>query len=112
MNMLNNVDFQENLSDNILAYRFLRESFNAKLESYGLLYHYELPVSLSVTSFIDRVVEDMEQSSFQFAPTTRGAVPFSPQEVLPLQLLEIVNRGTPRRSDRQIRLCRTAHAKI
>jgi hypothetical protein len=98
-----------------VVYRFLRESFNAKLEEYCLLHFYELPLSVSVADFIHRVVEDMERCPlhYQFTtPSARGAVAFSPQEVLPLQLLEIVNRGVPRPSDGQIRLHRTAHTNL
>jgi len=95
-----------------VAYRFLRESFSAKLEEFRLVYLYEFPLSTSIANFIERVVEDMEQSSFHYQFTPRTAASFSHQEVLPLQLLEVVNRGVPRPSDGQIRLRCAAHSNL
>ena len=49
--------WQENNVENMIFYRFLRESWNAQLESYHLLYTYELPFSTPVTTLIQCVDE-------------------------------------------------------
>jgi len=78
----------------LILYTFLRGSFNAKLDEYRLLYLYYLPLTTLVTDLIHQVVNDLQQSLFayQFSGNTRGS--FLPHETLPLQLLELVNRGT------------------
>lgn len=93
----------------LLVYRFLRDSFNAKLEEFNLLYTYELPCSTSVTTLIQRVSSDMQSSSFnyQFTADTYGS--HLAHERLPLQLLEFINRGVPRQQDGQVRLRRAIH---
>ena len=105
--------FQELLSYQV-AYRFLWESFNAKLEAYCLLHSYELPLEVSVSTLIEHVAQDMECSSFhyQFSLIMRGTASFSPEEMLPLQLLEVVNRGVPCQTDGQIRLQCAAHSNL
>ena len=61
--------------------------------AFYLLHAYELPLSTSVTALIERMAQDMEQSPFhyEFMVTVRAAASFSPVEMLPLQLLEVVN---------------------
>jgi hypothetical protein len=78
------------------------------LESYHLLYLYELPIDMRVTALIQRAVADMEASPFnyQFKPDTPR--PYFSHETLQLQLLKLVNRGLVR-NDSQIRLRRAAH---
>lgn len=103
------------MSNNVLvAYRFLRESFNAQLQAYCLLYTYEFSLLTSVATLMERVIQDMERSpfSYQFTLAPRGTVSFSHGEMLHLQLLEIVNRGVPRQTDGQIRLRRAVHATL
>ena len=101
-------------NDVLVAYRFLRESFNAKLQAYCLLYTYEFSLSTLVTTLMERVIQDMEQSEFfyQFTLALRGMVTFLCREMLPLQLLEIVNRGVPQQTDGQIRLRRAVHTML
>lgn len=93
----------------LLVYRFLRDSFNAKLEEFSLLYIYELPCSTPVTVLIQCVAHDMQLSPFnyQFAADMYGS--HLAHERLPLQLLEVVNRGVPRAQDGQVRLRRAIH---
>jgi hypothetical protein len=99
---------QETSSDPI-AYRFLRDSWNAQLESYHLLYLYELPVDTRVTALIQRAVSDMEASPFNYRFKSDTPRPYLSHETLHLQLLELVNRGVVRSNDGQIRLRRAAH---
>lgn len=89
-----------------------RDSFNSTLESHDLIYHYDLPTSTPVTSLIERVANDMQASAagYQFSSNNSRAS-FLSHEVLPLQLLSIVNRGIPRPNDHQIRLRRTGHSE-
>ena len=59
-----------------------------------------------VTDLIHRVVNDLQGSLFayQFSGNTRGS--FLPHETLPLQLLELVNRGTRQQGVDTVRLRR------
>ena len=90
----------------LVLYTFLRDSFNAKLDEYHLLYSYDLPLTTLVTDLIHQVVNDLQGSSFayQFSGNTQGS--FLPHETLPLQLLELVNRGTRRQGVDIVRLRR------
>jgi hypothetical protein len=78
------------------------------LESYHLLYLYELPVGTRVTALIQRAVADMEASPFNYQFKLDTARLYFSHETLQLQLLELVNRGLVR-NDGQIRLRRAAH---
>lgn len=93
----------------LYAYRFVLDSFNAKLESFHLLYNYELPLSTSISSLINTVASHMQSSPFNYQFRSSSSTFLLSHETLPLQLLEIVNRGVPRATDGQIRLRRTAH---
>lgn len=98
---------QENNRENLIFYRFLRESWTAQLESYYLLYTYKLPLSTLVTTLIQHVVSDMKASPFSYSfklPRLHGQT-YSPHEVLDLLLLEFINRGVPCPNDNQIQLC-------
>ena len=100
---------QETNTERLIFYRFLRESWNAQLESYHLLYLYELPLLTPVTTLVQRVVSDMKASPFQYSfklPWTHQA--YSSHEALDLLLLEFKNRGLPR-NDNQIQLRPTPH---
>jgi len=59
----------------LILYTFLRDSFNAKLDEYHLLYLYDLPLTTLVTDLIHQVVNNLQQSSFayQFSGNTRGS---------------------------------------
>jgi hypothetical protein len=94
------------------VYRFLRDSFNAILESRHLTYSYELPQSTSVTELITRVVSDMQSCpySYQFT-TSHSTASLLVHEAHPLQILEIVNRGVPR-NDGEVRLRRANHTHV
>lgn len=91
-------------------YRLLHDSFDAILQSWNLIYSYELPQSTTVTDLITRIIGDMESCpySYQFTtiPSTSSLLV---HEVHPLQPLEISNRGIPR-NDNQVRLRRGNHA--
>jgi hypothetical protein len=106
------ITFQEVVSEDLFVYSLFRDSFNAELQSHGLIHSFELPISTTITSLIRRMVTDMQDSPFhyQFASNDSHAR-FLSHEVLPLQLLSIVNRGVPRPNDHQIRLRRTGHGE-
>jgi hypothetical protein len=75
------------------------------LESFNLIHSYELAPTTTVTSLVQRVVSDMQNSPlrYEFQPVPGTLLE---HEALPLQLLALVNRGSPRISDDQIRLRR------
>jgi hypothetical protein len=90
------------------VYQFEQDTFDARLEEFNLLFTYELPISTPITSLIDRIAGDMQSSSFQyqFAPETRMLLA---HEALPLQLLQLVNRGVPRGWNLHIHLRQAVH---
>jgi hypothetical protein len=96
-------------SEDLFVYSFILDSFNAQLERYHLLYTYELPVTMTVTALINRIVTDLASSPYNYQVTTASSASLLLHESLPLQLLEFVNRGVRRRVDNQIRLRRAAH---
>lgn len=96
------------------VYRFLRDSFNAQLEAYHLLYCYELPLQTTVSDLIKRVAADMQSSAFEyeFSAMLDDPESYLPHERLPLVLLKLVNRGVPRTQDGLIRLIGEAHGDL
>jgi hypothetical protein len=96
----------QEVTNDLILYMFLRDSFNAKLEEYHLSYSYELPLSTVVSDLIQRVVNDMQRSPFAYQFSADGRGSFLPHETLPLQLLELVNRGLVRQSGGPVRLRR------
>lgn len=106
------VTFQEVISEDLFIYSLFRDSFNAELQSHGLIHSFELPISTTITSLIQRIVTDMQDSSFHYQFTSNDSHGrFLSHEALPLQLLSIVNRGVPRPNDHQIRLRRAGHGE-
>jgi hypothetical protein len=92
------------------VYKFLRDSFNAILQTWNLVYSYELPLSTTVTDLITRVIGDMQSCHYNYQFTTSASTSsLLVHEAHPLQPLEIVNRGIPR-TDGQVRLRRSIHA--
>jgi hypothetical protein len=91
------------------VYQFEQDTFNARLEEFNLLFHYEVPISMPITSLIDRITGDMQSSPFcyQFAPESRTFL--LAHEALPLQLLQLVNRGVPRGKNANIHLRQAVH---
>ena len=99
---------QENLhDDDIILYRFLRDSFNRFLLDHHLLYHYDVHPTSPVVDVISRIMDDMSRSdsSYRFSSPNR-ALSWMSHETLPLELLGLVNKGSPRGSDNQVRLRR------
>ncbi|KDQ49089.1 hypothetical protein JAAARDRAFT_143923 [Jaapia argillacea MUCL 33604] len=91
---------------NLYLYRFRKDSLCAQLNSFGLLLRYEIPLSTHVTTFLQQVSQDMEDSPFQYQFSDPGYETEFAHENLALQLLSLVNRGSPRTRDNQIRLQR------
>lgn len=58
-----------------------------------------------------RIIGDMQSSPYAYQFTSNSPTAFLVHEALPLQLLEIVNRGAPR-LDGQVRLRRTVHDQM
>ena len=79
------------------------------MESYHILYLYEVPVDTCVTALIQRAVSDMEASPFNYQFKSDIHRPYLSHETLHLQLLELVNRGMVHSNDGQIRLGHAAH---
>lgn len=107
------VFLQEDNDIEFFAYQFLRDSFNAKLEEYQLLYLYELPLSMKIVDLIERVKTDMESSTFnyRFSNALRGR--YLEHETLPLHLLAFMNKGKIRPADGQVRIRAAAnHADL
>ena len=77
-------------------YRFHSDSFNALLDSYGLLFDLDLPLNTHSTALLQEIQSMMEASRFQYrfdTPQSLGASGMLPHESLPLSLLALVNRG-------------------
>jgi hypothetical protein len=79
-----------------------------KLKDFYLLYNYELSLLTQILSLINQVIASMTSSEFNYRFTVNPSAFLLSHESLPLQLLEIVNRGVPR-TDGQVRLRCTAH---
>ncbi|EPQ49961.1 hypothetical protein GLOTRDRAFT_123678 [Gloeophyllum trabeum ATCC 11539] len=94
----------EDPSDDIILFRFRHTSFISRLEDYGLIRRYEVPVDLTVVNLIQQVSSDLQHSGFQYQFVRPVMSSTFEHENLDLQLLSYVNRGQPRHSDRQIRL--------
>jgi hypothetical protein len=54
----------------------------------------------------------MQASPYRYQFTSNNTASLLAHEALPLQLLEIMNRGTPRPADGQIRLRPSAHGQL
>lgn len=91
----------------ITFYRFRRDSFNAMLERYALLYSYSLPPTTTATDVIKRVQEDMNDSNLHHAFVNYHTPNILDHEALPLLVLEFRNRARVLRSDNEIKLRRT-----
>ncbi len=77
-------------------YRFHSDSFNALLNSYGLLFDLDLPLDTHSTALLQEIQSMMEASRFQYrfeAPQSLSSSGMLPHESLPLSLLALVNRG-------------------
>ena len=88
-------------------HRFHKDSFNAMLEQYQLLYSYNLPPTTTATDVIRRVEEDMANSTFHYSFVNYRSPNILDHESLPLLLLEFRNRARVLRSDNEIKLRRT-----
>ena len=76
-------------------------------ESHHLIYHYsDVTLSESVLDLITRVRESMAASPMNFKFHVQETVYTVEHETQDLQLLELVQRGIPRRKDGHIRLRR------
>lgn len=101
---------QEDRGVEFFVYKYLRDSFNAKLEEYQLIYLYEVPFTTKIIDLIECVKTDMQSSTFNYRLSDEPRGHYLPHEVLPLQLLEIMNSGHPRSADDQIRLRAAAYS--
>lgn len=97
--------FQVTPAAEYLLYRFHRDSVTQYLSDHHLVYHYTLSPSTLITDLIIRVTDDMSTSPsvYRFASSPENNM-FLSHETQPLQLLGLVNKGTPRVSDNQVHL--------
>lgn len=98
--------FQVTPAAEYLLYRFHRDSVAQYLSDHHLVYHYTLSPTTLITDLITRVIDDMSTSPslYRFASSSLENNMFLSHETQPLQLLGLVNKGTPRVSDNQVHL--------
>lgn len=82
----------------------LRQTFNAFLAREGLIYYYEVALSMQLGTLIGTIIGDMGRRGFAFASSNPDQTIFSPLEAQPLRLAEVVNRGRTRTSDGAVHL--------
>lgn len=96
-------------TEGYFVYRFHLDSFNALLESYGLIFKLEVPLTMPTTALLQTIQASMESSHFNYTfaeptplgPSTTGILP---HESLPLSLLGLVNRGRTHPTLDEVRL--------
>ena len=79
------------------------------MQRHGCVHAYEIAVTTPVSRIISNVATAMRTGgfSFEFATSPRDSL-LAPEDVLPLQLLEVVNRGR-QRNNGQVYLRKAAH---
>ncbi|KAH8096921.1 hypothetical protein DFH11DRAFT_1526941, partial [Phellopilus nigrolimitatus] len=83
---------------------FLRESFEAALQRYHLIFHFDLALDMKVADLLQLVVSRMRESPSQYQLGNARHAMLLSHETIGLRLLSLVNKGKPRRGDKQIRL--------
>lgn len=106
--LLSSINYQ-GYTEAHFIYRFHLDSFNALLESYGLLFKLEVPLTMPTTVLLQTIQASMESSHFNYRfadPTPLGSstTGILPHESLPLSLLGLVNRGRTHPTLDEVRL--------
>jgi hypothetical protein len=84
------------LSQDLVVYQFEQDTFNAKLQEFHLLYHYDVPrIHMPVMDLIKQTVNSMKSSPFNYKFTRDPWTLLLTADALPLCLLEFVNKGSP-----------------
>lgn len=74
------------VTENLTYYRFHKDSFNAMLEHFSLLYSHDIPSTTLATDLVRQVIEDMKCSRMHYSFVEHYSPNILDHELLPLLL--------------------------
>ncbi|KAJ7080144.1 hypothetical protein B0H15DRAFT_804135 [Mycena belliarum] len=90
-----------NSDSDLFLMRFLKDTFLAKMQEFGLVVSQTSSISLLLTDHISNIANELRARGLDIAASNMSVLSHEDQ---PLAHLYVVNRGVPRPSDNQIRL--------